>query len=127
MGLARPTFAAFEAVHLKAAARRSSGTGRRMVRQLPRLLRACGFTDIVIRPFAITNGQVPTGDFAIHLGPDQFAPLVAEGTLSLADLTLAASCWNRFRSDPDAWVLLLGLIIAGRAPADPARTPGRIT
>ena len=127
-GLARPRFTALEAVHRKAAAaRRSTGTDRRMVRQLPRLLRASGFTDVVIRPFAITNEQVPTGDFAIHLGPDQFAPLVAEGTLSLADLSLAASCWNRFRSDPDAWILLLGHIIAGRAPADPARTPGRIT
>jgi SAM-dependent methyltransferase len=127
-GLAQPTFSELEVVHRKAAAaRRSTGTDRRAVRQLPRLLRGCGFTDIVVRPFAITNEQVPTADFAVHLGPDQFVPLAAAGTISLADLSLAAYCWNRFRSDPDAWILLLGLIVAGHAPGGPARTPRRIT
>lgn len=127
-GLAQPTFSELEAVHRKAAAaRRTTGTNRRAARQLHRLLRECGFTGIVVRPFAITNDQVPTRDFAIHLGPDQFAPLVATGALSLADLSLAAYCWNRFRSDPGAWILLLGLIVAGRAPGGPARTSRRIT
>jgi ubiquinone/menaquinone biosynthesis C-methylase UbiE len=126
-GLAHPTFAELEIVHRKAAAaRRSAGTDRRAARQLPRLLSDHGFTDIVVRPFAITNDQVPTRDFAVHLGPDQFAPLVAAGTISLADLSLAAYCWNRFRSDPDAWILLLGFIVAGRAPGGPARTSRRI-
>ena len=123
-GLAQPTVPGLEIVHRKAAAaRRAVGTNRRAIRDVPRLLRGCGFTGIVVRPFAITNDHVPTGDFAVHLGPDQFAPLVAQGTISLADLSLAAHGWNRFRSDPDAWILLLGLIIAGHAPRDPARNP----
>lgn len=127
-GLAQPTFAGLEVVHRKsAAARRSTGTSRRAARLLPRLLRDHGFTEIAVRPFAITNDQVPTRDFAVHLGPDQFAPLVAAGTISLADLSLAAYCWNRFHSDPDAWILLLGFVIAGRAPGGSARTPRRIT
>jgi SAM-dependent methyltransferase len=126
-GLAQPTFSELEIVHRKAAAaRRPAGTDRRAARRLPRLLRDHGFTDIVVRPFAITSDQVPTRDFAVHLGPDQFAPLVAAGAISLADLSLAAYCWNRFRSDPDAWILLLGLIVAGRAPGGPARTSRRI-
>ncbi len=119
-GLAQPLVPGLEVVHRKAAAaRRGAGTNRLAVRDVPRLLRGCGFTDIVVRPFGITNDQVPTADFAVHLGPDQFVPLVTEGALSLADLSLAVQGWERFRSDPDAWVLVLGLIIAGRAPGGP--------
>ncbi len=122
-GLAQPLVPGLEIVHRKAAAaRRVAGTNRLAVRDVPRLLRGCGFTDLVVRPFGITNDQVPTADFAVHLGPDQFVPLVAQGALSLADLSLAVRGWERFRSDPDAWVLILGLIIAGRAPGGPART-----
>jgi SAM-dependent methyltransferase len=121
-GLAQPLVPGLEVVHRKAAAaRRAAGTNRLAGRDVPRLLRGCGFTDLVVRPFGITNDQVPTADFAVHLGPDQFVPLVAEGTLSLADLLLAVQGWERFRSDPDAWVLVLGLIIAGRAPGGPDR------
>ena len=121
-GLAQPLVPGLEVVHRKAAAaRQGAGTNRLAVRDVPRLLRGGGFTDIVVRPFGITNDQVPTADFAVHLGPDQFVPLVAEGALSLADLLLAVQGWERFRSDPDAWVLVLGLIIAGRAPGDPDR------
>lgn len=121
-GLAQPLVPGLEAVHRKAAAaRRDTGTNRLAGRDVPRQLRGCGFTDIVVRPFGITNDQVPTADFAVHLGPDQFVPLVSEGALSLADLSLAARGWERFRSDPDAWVLVLGLIIAGRAPGGPGR------
>jgi SAM-dependent methyltransferase len=121
-GLAQPLVPGLEIVHRKAAAaRRVAGTNRLALRDVPRLLRGCGFTDLVVRPFGITNDQVPTADFAVHLGPDQFVPLVTEGALSLADLSLAVQGWERFRSDPDAWVLILGLIIAGRAPGGPAR------
>ena len=127
-GLAQPVFPEIEAVHRKAAlARRVTGTSRQVVRELPRLLRRAGFTGVVVRPFAVTNDQVPTDSFAVHLGPDQFAPLVADGALSLADLSVAAGVWNRFRADPDAWVLLLGFVIAGYAPGSPDRTPGRTT
>jgi ubiquinone/menaquinone biosynthesis C-methylase UbiE len=127
-GLAQPMFPEIEVIHRKAAlARRGTGTNRQVVRELPRLLRRAGFTGVVVRPFAVTNDQVPTDSFAAHLGPGQFAPLVADGALTLADLSVAAGVWNRFRADPDAWVLLLGLVIAGYAPGSPDRTPGRTT
>jgi SAM-dependent methyltransferase len=127
-GLAQPVFPEIEVIHRKAAlARRGTGTNRQAVRELPRRLRRAGFTGVVVRPFAVTNDQVPTDSFAAHLGPGQFAPLVADGALSLADLSVATGVWNRFRADPDAWVLLLGFVIAGYAPGSPDRTPGRTT
>jgi hypothetical protein len=125
-GLAQPVFPEIEAIHRKTAtARRATGTNRQVVRRLPLLLRRAGFTGVVVRPFGVTSDQVPIDSFAAHLGPGQFAPLVADGVLSLADLSVAAGVWNRFRADPEAWVLLLGLVIAGYAPGSPDRTPWR--
>jgi ubiquinone/menaquinone biosynthesis C-methylase UbiE len=105
-------------VHAKmAAAQRADGGDRSIGRRLPRLLRAAGFDEVVLRPFATTNDDHPTDAFAPQLGPQRLEPLVARGVLSLAELALAADRWNRFRSDPDAWVMLLGLTAAATAPA----------
>ncbi|GAA1119633.1 methyltransferase domain-containing protein [Kitasatospora arboriphila] len=117
-GAADPSYPELAGVHAKmAAAQRTAGGDRAIGRRLPRLLRAAGFDDVVLRPFATTNDDHPTDAFAPQLGPQRLEPLVARGVLSLAELALAADRWNRFRSDPDAWVMLLGLTAAATAPA----------
>ncbi|MEW1911114.1 methyltransferase domain-containing protein [Kitasatospora sp. NPDC085895] len=117
-GAADPSYPELAGVHAKmAAAQRTAGGDRAIGRRLPRLLRAAGFEDVVLRPFATTNDDHPTDAFAPQLGPQRLEPLVARGVLSLAELALAADRWNRFRSDPDAWVMLLGLTAAATAPA----------
>ncbi|MFF9645186.1 class I SAM-dependent methyltransferase [Kitasatospora aureofaciens] len=118
-GAAEPSYPELAGVHAKmAAAQRADGGDRSIGRRLPRLLRAAGFEQPVLRPFATTNDDHPTDAFAPQLGPQRLEPLVARGVLSLAELALAADRWNRFRSDPDAWVMLLGLTVAATAPAD---------
>ncbi|ARF79268.1 class I SAM-dependent methyltransferase [Kitasatospora aureofaciens] len=117
-GAAEPSYPELAGVHAKmAAAQRADGGDRSIGRRLPRLLRAAGFGQPVLRPFATTNDDHPTDAFAPQLGPQRLEPLVARGVLSLAELALAADRWNRFRSDPDAWVMLLGLTVAATAPA----------
>ncbi|MGF1432249.1 methyltransferase domain-containing protein [Kitasatospora sp. LaBMicrA B282] len=117
-GAADPAYPELAGVHAKlAAAQRTAGGDRTIGRRLPRLLRAAGFTDVVLRPFATTNDDHPTDAFAPQLGPQRLEPLVASGVLTLAELALAADRWNRFRSDPDAWVMMLGLTAAATAPA----------
>ncbi|MFI8460206.1 class I SAM-dependent methyltransferase [Kitasatospora sp. NPDC085464] len=117
-GAAEPSYPELAGVHAKmAAAQRADGGDRSIGRRLPRLLRAAGFDEVVLRPFATTNDDHPTDAFAPQLGPQRLEPLVARGVLSLAELALAADRWNRFRSDPDAWVMLLGLTAAATAPA----------
>ncbi|ANP48417.1 SAM-dependent methyltransferase [Streptomyces griseochromogenes] len=125
-GVADPAYPELGGVHAKmAAAQRAAGGDRTIGRRLPRLLRAAGFEDVVLRPFATTNDDHPTDAFAPQLGPQRLEPLVAQGVLSLAELALASDRWNRFRADPDAWVMLLGLTVAATAPAGrgPQETP----
>ncbi|MFI6446401.1 class I SAM-dependent methyltransferase [Kitasatospora sp. NPDC050543] len=117
-GAADPSYPELAGVHARmAAAQRAAGGDRAIGRRMPRLLRAAGFEDVVLRPFASTNDDHPTDAFAPQLGPQRLEPLVARGFLSLAELALAADRWNRFRADPDAWVMLLGLTAAATAPA----------
>ncbi|MGW1166336.1 class I SAM-dependent methyltransferase [Streptomyces sp. NPDC002550] len=127
-GVADPSYPELGGVHAKmAAAQRAAGGDRAIGRRLPRLLRAAGFEDVVLRPFATTNDDHPTDAFAPQLGPQRLEPLVAQGVLSLTELALASDRWNRFRADPDAWVMLLGLTVAATAPAcrGPQETPGK--
>ncbi|MFF8861431.1 methyltransferase domain-containing protein [Streptomyces sp. NPDC015139] len=116
-GVADPAFPELAAVHGKLAqAQASAGGDRTIARRLTRLLRAAGFEDVAMRPFATTNDDRPTEDFAPHLGPGRLQPLLAAGVLTLREFALAADCWNRFRADPDAHVMLLGFTAAGTAP-----------
>jgi SAM-dependent methyltransferase len=119
-GLAQPAVPGLADVHARAAsAQRRKGGDRLIGRRLSGLLRAAGFRGVTVRPFAVTSDDRPLADFAPHLGPGRLTPLVEQGTLSLADLALATRAWSRFRADPDAWVMVVGLIAAGEAPGPP--------
>ena len=116
-GLAQSSDPRLTAVHTRAAAGQHLAGGDRLIgRKLSALLRRAGFAEVAVRPFAVTSDDRPLPDFAPHLGPGRLAPLVEQGVLSLADLALATSAWARFGADPDAWVMLLGLIGTGQAP-----------
>jgi SAM-dependent methyltransferase len=117
-GLAEPAEPALAAVYSRAAAAQQAAGGDRLIgRKMSGYLRAAGFTGVRVRPFAVTSDDHPVADFAPHLGPDRLVPLVEDGTLSLTDLAAAAGGWARFRANPRAWVMIVGLIATGRAPA----------
>jgi SAM-dependent methyltransferase len=97
-------------------AQQDAGGDRLVGRRLTRLLRAAGFVDVAMHPFAMTSDARPLDDFAPLLGPARLAPLLTSGALTLRELAVAADCWRRFRSDPDAWIMLLGFVATGRAP-----------
>jgi SAM-dependent methyltransferase len=97
-------------------AQQQAGGDRQIGRRLTRLLRGAGLTDVVLRPFATASDDHPVTAFAPHLGPERLAPLVANGSLSFAAFTLAADRWRRICRDPNAWIMLLGFVAAGRTP-----------
>jgi SAM-dependent methyltransferase len=116
-GLAEPLYPDTAMVHTKIATAQASRGGDRLIgRRLTRLLRDAGFRDVVMRLFATTSDDRPMSDFAPHLGPERLVPLLADGVLTLRDFTLVAERWRRFCSSPDSWVMLLGFVVAGRAP-----------
>jgi SAM-dependent methyltransferase len=116
-GLAQPADSRLTAVHTRAASGQHRAGGDRLIgRKLSGLLRRAGFADVAVRPFSVSSDDRPLQDFAPHLGPGRLVPLAEQGVLSLADLALATSAWSRFQADPNAWVMILGLIGTGRAP-----------
>jgi SAM-dependent methyltransferase len=116
-GLAEPADPRLAAVYTRAAAAQRSAGGDRLIgRKMSALLRAAGFQSVTVRPFAVTSDDRPVEDFAPHLGPGRLVPMVENGTLSLADLAVATAAWTRFRADPQAWVMLVGLIGTGASP-----------
>ncbi|MGI5444263.1 class I SAM-dependent methyltransferase [Streptomyces sp. CA-243310] len=116
-GLAEPAYPELAEIHGKLARAQTSAGGDRTVgRRLTRLLRGAGCEDVALRPFATTNDDHPVEAFAPHLGPGRLQPLVAAGVVSLGEFALAADRWNRFRVDPDAYVMLLGFTATGTAP-----------
>lgn len=116
-GLAEPVRPEMAPVQAKLAREQAGAGGDRMIgRKLGRLLRRAGFERIRTRPFAITSEEHHIDEFAAHLGPDRLGPLVESGVLSLSEFAVANECWQRFRRDPDAWVMLLGFVVSGSAP-----------
>jgi ubiquinone/menaquinone biosynthesis C-methylase UbiE len=116
-GLAQPSWPEVQAVQAKAWAAQARRGGDRMIgRRLPRLLAAAGFAQPELRLYAYHSDE---------LGLDAFAPLldpaatlehaVADGAISLADYGVAVAGYRRFRADPDAFVLLAGLLACARA------------
>jgi SAM-dependent methyltransferase len=116
-GVAEPADRRLAAVHARvAAAQRAAGGDRLIGRRLSGLLRAAGFQDVRVRPFAVTSDEHPIQDFAPLLGPGRLVPLIEDGSLTMPDLALVTAEWARFVADPTAWVMLLGLIFSARAP-----------
>lgn len=119
-GMAEPAYPELAAVQARvAAAQYRAGGDRTVARQLTRFLRRARYQEVGMRSFVTTNDTRPTEDFAAHLGPGRLAPLVASGDLSVSDIALVTDRWNRFRRDPDAWVMLLGFSAVGTAPGLP--------
>jgi ubiquinone/menaquinone biosynthesis C-methylase UbiE len=116
-GMAEPFYPELAPVQQRMAqAQRNAGGDRMIGRRLTRMLSAAGFVDVSLRTFAVTSDGRPMSQFAPLLGPDRLAPLVAAGTMSIRELALAANGWQKFSRDPDAWIMLLGLVAVARTP-----------
>lgn len=105
-----------EAYRRLGAVQAADGGDRLIVRRLPRILAAAGFTDVVVRPYAYTSDEVGLDALAPQVSPERLRPLVARGALTLAEYRQAFTAWQRFRR-LGGFVLLLGFVVAGRAPA----------
>jgi SAM-dependent methyltransferase len=96
------------------AAQAGAGGDRLVVRRLPRILRAAGYIDVRIRPYAYTTDEVGLDAVAPHVSPERLLPLVERGDLPVAEYARAQLAWDRFRA-ADGYLMLLGFIVAGTA------------
>lgn len=117
-GLAEPSFPEVAAVEAKVwRAQRGRGGDRMVGRQLPRLLRAAGFAEVRLRLYSYGSLEHGLDAFDVHLHPSRLEPALADGTIAAADLAVARAAYERFRADPDAYVVLAGLFVSGRLPS----------
>lgn len=116
-GLAEPSFPETAAIHAKAWLAQSGRGGDRMIgRKLPRILRAAGFERIETRLYGYGSDVHSLDAFAPHLDPAlTLVRHVEDGTITPAEYGAALAAYRRFRKDPDAFVVLAGLVVAGYA------------
>lgn len=96
------------------------GSSNRMIgRRLHRILAAAGLADVSLRPYAYHSDALGLDAFAPLLAPEAMTPALEEGRITLADYQRLVAGYARFRADPDAFVLLAGLLAAGRVPSRP--------
>lgn len=116
-GIAQPHFPEVQAAHEKAwRAQRRRGGNRMIGRRLWRIFAAAGFTDLSLQPFAYHSDELGLDAFAPLIDPSSLLPLVEAGVVGTFDYARAVHGYERFRADPDAFVLLVGLLVAGRKP-----------
>ena len=85
-------------------------------RRLWRILAAAGFTDLSLQLFAYHSDELGLDAFAPLIDPSSLQPLVEAGVVGTLDYARAVHGYERFRADPDAFVLLVGLLVSGRKP-----------
>lgn len=119
-GLVQPRFPEAQAAHEKAWLAQSQRGGDRTIgRRLWRIFSAAGFTDLSLQLFAYHSDDLGVDAFAPLIDPAGLLPLVEQGVVGMVDYARAVHGYERFRADPDALVLLAGMVVSGRAPGGP--------
>ena len=85
-------------------------------RRLHRIFDQAGVVDVSLRPYCLHSDVLGMDAFAPLLGAEQFAPAVADGTITPDDYDGLAQGYARFRADPEAFILMVGMFAAGRVP-----------
>lgn len=114
-GLAEPFFPDLEAIHARAWGSQADRGGNRFVgRRLPRILAAAGLQEPTLELAAVHSDQLGKERFAPLLDPQELQPRVADGTLTLTEYGRLHAAYRRFMEDPEALVLTVSFVAAGR-------------
>ena len=116
-GLVQPRIAGLDHLYARAGKPGDGLGGDRLIaRRLWRTLRQAGFAEVRLDAFAYHSDELGLDAFAHHLDPDRLFPAVTAGSVTLADYVQAKVAYEKFRNDPEAFVLLLGFVASGARP-----------
>jgi ubiquinone/menaquinone biosynthesis C-methylase UbiE len=116
-GLVQPRVGGLDELYARAGRMGTDPSGDRLIaRRLWRTLRQAGFAEVRLDAFVYHSDELGLDAFAHHLNPDHLLPAVTAGRVGLADYVLARGAYEKFRDDPDAFVLLVGFIASGARP-----------
>lgn len=105
-------------------AQRGRGGDRMVGRKLPAILRAAGFADVRTTVYSYSSQELGLDLFDAHLHPSQYEPALGDGVITPAELAILRGAYERFRADPDAYVVLCGLVVSARLPRMNSPTAG---
>ncbi len=116
-GLSQPYLPELAEIQAKAwSASRERGGDRMIGRRLHRILAGAGLADVACARTPTT----PTRSASTRSRPARAGgapPALEAGTITLADYQQLVHGYAGFRADPDAFVLLVGLLASGRVPS----------
>jgi len=116
-GLVQPRIGGLDELHARAGRQRADLGGDRLIaRRLWCTLRQAGFAEVRLDAFVYHSDELGLDAFAHQLDPDRLLPAVTAGTVAVTDYAQAKMAYEKFRNDPDAFVLLLGFIASGARP-----------
>ncbi len=116
-GLAEPFFPELMAIHARAWQSQQQRGGDRFIgRRLTRILSRAGLLEPTLELAAAHSDQLGTERFAALLDPQELQPRVADGTLTLAEYGRLHAAYRRFMQDPEALVMTVSFVAAGRVP-----------
>jgi ubiquinone/menaquinone biosynthesis C-methylase UbiE len=117
-GIVQPRVKEIEAVQAKVWRSQEQRGGDRFTgRKLYRLLTEAGFADASVRPYAYHSDELGLEAFDAILSAEAIAPSLADGTITPTEFSAVAAGHRRFRDDPDAFVMLIGLLACATVPA----------
>lgn len=106
-GEVRPVVPGLARLYRRIAAHQADlGGNRTVMAGLDQELADAGFTAVRTRRGEVTSHTRPLADFAVHLGPTRYVPLVAEGALSSLELAQIAWAWHQVLTSDDPYVAL---------------------
>ena len=123
-GTAAPTFPEVMPVYAKTGRAQAALGGNRLIgRELFRILRDAGFSDVQLDAFVYHSDAKGLEAFGPQLDPDRLLPMVKRGVITGAEFELVRRAHDTFMATPGAYVMMIGLLASGARPAQAPRNP----
>jgi ubiquinone/menaquinone biosynthesis C-methylase UbiE len=116
-GLAEPYVPEFAGWYARRARAQGQRGGNRFIgRRLGRILRQAGYANVAVDLFCLDSDELGIDRFKPHLAPEQFLPLLQEGSMTFAEYIRAWSLYNRFLAAGDPLILSAGFLVYAEKP-----------
>lgn len=118
-GIIEPEIEDFHRILKKLTAVQQRGGGNRLIdRRLPRLLESEGFSGIELETIAAHSDVHGREGLAETLNPERLCGLADSGVLTDDEFGQLHAAINRLKTDPDAYVMMLFLMVCGIKKAE---------
>ncbi|AQQ53109.1 hypothetical protein B0X71_08375 [Planococcus lenghuensis] len=113
-GIIEPEIEDFHLLLNKLTTVQKKGGGNRLIgRQLPRLLKAAGFSAVELEMIAAHSDVQGAEELAETLNPERLRGLADSGILTTDEFRRLSTAIRELRTEPDAYAMMLFLMVCG--------------